>query len=68
MMPVTALTKALITTGATGTAAVLALIAGLSVEGFLALIVAVNGIELGFIVHNTERISRLSGRYEAEHD
>lgn len=66
--PLSALTKAVITTGAMGTTAVLALVAGMSVEGFLALIVAVNGIELGFIVHNTERISRLRGAYDAEHD
>jgi len=36
-------------------------VGGLSVEGFLTIIVAMNGIELGMIVYNTAGVSELKG-------
>lgn len=60
-------TKGLITTGVTAMVAVLALAANVSTEGWLALLLTWNGLELGFILRNTADISELTGRVEAEH-
>lgn len=67
MMPLSPLAKSTVATAGAGLTALAGAIGGLSVEGFLALIVAANGIELGLIVHNTASVNKLSGRYDADH-
>lgn len=46
----------------------MALVSGVSIEGFLALIAALNAFEMAVMVDNTASINRLKGRYDSEHD
>lgn len=48
--------------------ALAATIAGLSIEAFLGLILGIHAIEFPLIVYNTANVSRLSGRYDADHE